>query len=80
MYEQTEYLIAYGLALAFLLLGMLVVCIPRPRKKGFIDPQQAEKDKRLKIKKKTQVKMVKKSEKAKKKRAKANAKKIKRKT
>jgi hypothetical protein len=80
MYEQTEYLIAYGLALAFLLLGMLVVCIPRPRKKGFIDPQQAEKDKRLKIKKKTQVKMVKKSEKAKKKRAKATEKKIKRKT
>lgn len=63
---------------AFLLLGMLVVCIPRPRKKGFIDPQQAEKEKRLKIKKKTQMKAAKKSQKAKKKRAKANAKKVKR--
>ena len=57
MYEQTEYLYAYGLIAAFLLLGMLVVCIPRPRKKGFIDPQQAEKEKRLKTKKKAQMRM-----------------------
>lgn len=80
MYEQTQYLYAYGLIAAFLLLGMLVVCIPRPRKKGFIDPQQAEKEKRLKLKKKTQIKAAKKTEKAKKKRAKANAKKVKRKS
>ena len=77
MYEQTEYLYAYGLIAAFLLLGMLVVCIPRPRKKGFIDLQQAEKEKRLKTKKKAQMKAVKKTQKAKKKRAKANAKKVK---
>ena len=77
MYEQTEYLYAYGLIAAFLLLGMLVVCIPRPRKKGFIDPKQAEKEKRLKTKKKAQMKAVKKTQKAKKKRAKANAKKVK---
>ena len=80
MYEQTEYLYAYGLIAAFLLLRMLVVCIPRPRKKGFIDPQQAEKEKRLKLKKKTQIKAAKKTEKAKKKRIKANAKKVKRKS
>jgi hypothetical protein len=78
MYEQTEYLLAYGLVAALLLLGVLVVCIPRPRKKGFIDPQQAEKEKRLKIKKKAQMKAIKKTEKSKKKRAKANAKKGKR--
>ncbi len=33
MYEQREYAIAWGLVLLFLLLGMLVVCIPRPRRR-----------------------------------------------
>jgi hypothetical protein len=32
MYEQREYAIAWGLVLLFLLLGMLVVCIPRSRR------------------------------------------------
>ncbi|MEM7785184.1 MAG: hypothetical protein AAF623_17680 [Planctomycetota bacterium] len=45
---QQEYYLAYSLIFAFLILGMLVVCIPRPRKKGFVDPRQAEKDKKEK--------------------------------
>ena len=32
MSEQQEYGIAWGLVLLFLLLGMLVVCIPRSRR------------------------------------------------
>lgn len=34
MYEQREYAIAWALVLLFLLLGMLVVCIPRSRRRG----------------------------------------------
>ncbi len=77
MYEQTEYSLAYALVFAFLILGMLVVCVPRPRKKGFVDPEQAAKEKRIKLGQKVQNKTKKKIEKAKKKRAKAHAKKIK---
>ena len=67
MYDQTEYGLAYGLIFAFILLGMLVVCIPRPRKKGFIDPAEAAKEKRLKQRQKAQFKSKKKSDKVKKK-------------
>lgn len=74
MYDQTEYGLAYGLIFAFLLLGMLVVCIPRPRKQGFIDPVDAAKEKRLNQRQKAQAKAKKKSSKLKKKKM-ANAKK-----
>ena len=77
MYEQKEYLLAYALVFAFLILGMLVVCIPRPRKKGFITPEEAAKEKRIKQGNKIKLKARKKSEKAKKKRAKAGSKKMK---
>ena len=73
MYEQTEYFLAYALVFAFLILGMLVVCIPRPRKKEFLDPEQAAKEKRLKQARKDKAKAIKKTEKAQKKKM-ANAK------
>ena len=75
MYEQTEYLLAYALVFAFVILGMLVVCIPRPRKTKFVDPEQAAKDKKLKQRQKIQAKTKKQSDKAqKKKKAKSRAK------
>ncbi len=67
MYDQTEYGLAYGLIFAFLLLGILVVCIPRPRKKGFIDPADAAKEKRLNQREKVHTKAKKKSKKLQKK-------------
>jgi hypothetical protein len=75
MYTQTEYGLAYGLIFAFLLLGMLVVCIPRPRKKGFVDPAEAAKEKRMSQRQKAQAKSKKKSAKLKKKKMKAAKKK-----
>jgi hypothetical protein len=68
-YNQTEYGLAYGLIFAFLLLGMLVVCIPRPRKQGFVDPAEAAKEKRMNQRQKAQAKAKKKSEKLRKKKA-----------
>ncbi|MEM7452925.1 MAG: hypothetical protein AAF456_01095 [Planctomycetota bacterium] len=35
-YAQQEYGLAYGLVFALVFLGLLVVCIPRPRKKELI--------------------------------------------
>ena len=78
MYEQQEYLLAYALVFAFLILGMLVVCIPRPRKKGFINPEQIAKEKRIKQGQKIQNKTRKLQAKLKKKKARAHAKKVKR--
>lgn len=79
MYEQQEYVLGYALVFAFLILGMLIVCIPRPRKKGFVDPSQAAKEKRQKMGQKAQKKLKKQSAKIKKKKAKSHAKKIKKK-
>lgn len=75
MYPQTEYLLAYALVFAFLILGMLIVCIPRPRKKGFVDPDALKKQNRISAGKKAKAKTQKIADKAKKKRAKAVAKK-----
>lgn len=36
---QGEYLLAIGLIVGMVLLGLLVVCIPRPRSKHFIEPE-----------------------------------------
>ncbi|MFK7767696.1 MAG: hypothetical protein AB8B55_10785 [Mariniblastus sp.] len=74
MYEQKEYMLAYALVFAFVILGMLVVCVPRPRKSEFVDPEQAAKDKRINQQKKAKAKMKKKSEKTKKKKMKARSK------
>ncbi|MDG1873364.1 MAG: hypothetical protein P8J27_05610 [Mariniblastus sp.] len=79
MYEQTEYLYAYLLVFACLLLGMLMVCIPRPRKNVFVDKEQAAKDKALKSRQKIAGKKKKKAEKAKAKKKKAATKKMKKK-
>lgn len=44
-YKQTEYPVAYGLIAALVLLGLLAVCIPRFRKKHFIEPEGEDKKK-----------------------------------
>lgn len=77
MYEQQEYLLAYGMVFAFLILGMLVVCIPRPRKNDFVIPEEAAKAKRIKQGNKVKNKAKKKTDKIIKNKAKAHAKKVK---
>ena len=37
---QTEYFMAYALIVAVVLLGTLAVCIPRPRQKHFVEPEE----------------------------------------
>ncbi|MCH2184045.1 MAG: hypothetical protein MK108_18760 [Mariniblastus sp.] len=43
MYNQTEYGLAYALIFGLLMLGLIVVCIPRPRKKELFDPNKQKK-------------------------------------
>lgn len=76
MYEQKEYLLAYALTFAFVILGFLIVCIPRPRKSEWVDPEQAAKDKALRGRQKIAAKKKKKSDKAKAKKKKARQKKM----
>jgi hypothetical protein len=45
MYNQSEYLMSYALVAAFVVLGMLVVCIPRPRKAKYLTKEQLAKEK-----------------------------------
>ncbi len=40
--KQTEYPLAFGLIAAMVLLGLLAVCIPRFRKKHFIEPNEVD--------------------------------------
>ena len=43
MYTQTEYGMAYALIFGLIVLGLLVVCVPRPRKKDLFDPKLKKK-------------------------------------
>ncbi len=43
---QTEYGLAYALILGVLVLGLVVVCVPRPRKKELIDPNANKKQRK----------------------------------
>lgn len=52
MYNQSEYMLSYALVAAFVILGMLVVCVPRPRKKEFLTREQIAKEKKRKASKK----------------------------
>lgn len=45
MYTQSEYMLSYALVAAFVVLGMLVVCIPRPRKAKYLTKEQLAKEK-----------------------------------
>ena len=45
MYTQTEYGLAYALIFALVTLGLLVVCIPRPRR-NYLGDIEAEQKKR----------------------------------
>ena len=75
MYEQKEYLLAYSLVAAFILLGILLVWIPRPRKTEDISKEEAEKRKKLKARQKAAAKQKKAAGKARAKKTKARKKK-----
>lgn len=77
MYDQKEYFLGYSLVFAFLILGMLVVCIPRPRKSEYLTAEQEAKAKQKRLKEKKQAKSQKKAAKKKKLKAKSIAKKTK---
>ena len=66
MYEQTEYLLAYALTFACVILGFLIVCIPRPRKVADLSPEEVAKEKKQKAKQKAAAKLKKAAAKAKK--------------
>ena len=51
-FAQTEYTLGYALVTAFVLLGMLLVCVPRSRKKDFPNPKRDELEKKEKQKQK----------------------------
>ncbi len=66
MYAQTQYLFAYALTFSIVVLGLLVVCIPRPRKAAYLTPEQAAKEKKQKAKQKALAKSKKAAAKSKK--------------
>jgi Na+-transporting methylmalonyl-CoA/oxaloacetate decarboxylase gamma subunit len=66
MYPQTEYALAYALTFAFVILGFLVVCIPRPRKVADLSKEEVAKEKKKKEKEKAIAKSKKAAAKAKK--------------
>ena len=72
--QQSQYMLAYALIFAIVLLGFLVVCVPRPRKPAFRSPEEEknakkklEMDKARSKKKKARDKQNKKRKKARKK-------------
>ena len=69
-YAQTEYNQSYGLVALFLLLGLMVICIPRPRRADFINPEE-ERKKKIE---RAQAKKKKRKDKKKKKKAKSKPK------
>lgn len=74
MADQQEYALGYALTFFLVMLGMLVVCIPRPRKAKFLTEKEAEKEKRLNKKRKASAKKKKSAARAKKKAEKAKKK------
>lgn len=44
--DQSEYTMAYALIIGLVVLGLIVVCIPRPRTKHFIEPDQQQEEKK----------------------------------
>ena len=71
---QTQYALACALVAAFVVLGMLLVCVPRPRKTDFPDPKREAKEKRLMGKQKAAAKAKKDADRARKAAAKKRAK------
>ncbi|MEM9411496.1 MAG: hypothetical protein AAGA30_10305 [Planctomycetota bacterium] len=39
---QTEYMAAYALTIGLILLGLIAVCVPRPRVKHFVEPEEED--------------------------------------
>lgn len=59
-FEQTEYTLGWALTLGLMLLGFLVVCVPRPRKRVPKDMLAMEEAKKKQKKKRKGVKKKKK--------------------
>lgn len=70
MFAFPEFIMAFALVSAFLFLGLLMVCIPRVRKKGFFSAEDIAKVKREADKVRTRNNARKKMEKSKKRSAK----------
>ena len=75
MAAQQEYGLGYALTFCMVMLGVLLVCLPRPRKAKYLTPKEEEKEKRVQQKKKAAAKKKRAVEKAKKKAAKERSKK-----
>lgn len=41
-YAQTEYIVAIALTIAMVALGLAAVCVPRKRKKHYVEPEEAD--------------------------------------
>lgn len=67
MAAQQEYGLGIALTFCMVLLGLLVVCIPRPRKAKYLTEKEAEKEKRILAKRKSNAKKKRSAEKARKK-------------
>ena len=67
MYNQSEYMMAYALVAACIVLGMLVVCVPRPRKSKYMTREQIAKEKTKKANEKAKARAKKDAAKRKKK-------------
>ena len=39
-YAQSEYMVAIALTVAMIVLGLVAVCVPRARKKHFVEPEE----------------------------------------
>jgi len=72
--QQTQYTLAYGLIFAFVMLGFLVVCVPRPRKEVFKSPEDERESKKRAENQKARAKKKKAKDKRNKERKKARKK------
>ena len=70
-YTQTEYGQGYALVALFLVLGLLLICVPRPRRADFIDPEEERRLQAERVRKKQLRKASRKKKKKKKKPKKA---------
>ena len=48
---QTEYHLGIGLTVGMVILGLVVICVPRPRTKHYVEPEEDEQPKKKKKKK-----------------------------
>lgn len=75
MAAQQEYALGYALTFFMMFLGILLVCLPRPRKAKYLTPKEEEKEKRIQQKQKAAAKKKRSAQRARKKAAKERARK-----